>query len=209
MKNTDELLRDAFAIIDGIPQAQIAFGAPCSARGPSLRNGTICSPEGWLAQHPQFQALGLSLSADGRGLRVHGREDASSPAAAMAEVFGLPPYEAAQLFGERSVFTAGDDSGLSDKELWQQRLRDFLSAERLAWHSIAGAAPEPADIPAQGAGGAQPASDWQSEAVLDAAGTEGDEPAPESVDTPLADMPHEAVPPDQPPRELASSSQVP
>lgn len=44
----------------------------------------------------------------------------------MAGIFGLAPDEAAQLFGERDVFTGGDDSGLSDKRLWQRRMRDYL-----------------------------------------------------------------------------------
>ncbi len=122
-----ELLKDAYAIIDGIPETAIALDRLQSAKGKSLGEGTICSPAGWLAQHPQFHDAGLSLSADGNLLRLRGRTaEAGEAAQIMAELFRLPPLEAEQLFGTRNTYTLGDDSGLSDKRLWLREVRAFL-----------------------------------------------------------------------------------
>lgn len=123
-----ELLKQAYAIIDGIPETAIALGAIQTKEGATLAKGTVCSPEGWLALHPAFNDLGLTMSADGKELRFNG-EASSSSSTAMAKVFGLPPAEAEQLFGDRRMFTAGDDSGLSDKRLWQRSIREYLQRE--------------------------------------------------------------------------------
>lgn len=120
-----ELLKDAYAIIDGIPDEAIAFGAPCKVRGRSLDNGTICSPEGWLAQHPQFVALGLGVEPDGASLQFLGEK--LSPVPAMAKVFRMPEEEAARLFGDRSEFIGGGASTqASDKQLWLSRVRHHI-----------------------------------------------------------------------------------
>lgn len=125
-----ELLKQAYAIIDGIPETAIAFGSPRTKEGATLAEGTVCSPEGWLALHPTFNALGLAMSADGKELRFHGEADPNgSAASSMAKAFGLPLEDAAQLFGDRQMFTAGDDSGLSDKRLWQRRIREYLQGK--------------------------------------------------------------------------------
>ncbi|RJF96143.1 hypothetical protein [Noviherbaspirillum saxi] len=123
------LLKDAYAIIDGIPETAISLDKLRSAKGDSLEHGTVCSPVGWLAQHPDFMRFGLSLNEDGSELLLHGKptmED--SPAYIMARIFGLSPVDANQLFGDRDTYTLGDDSGLSDKRLWQRELRDYLKA---------------------------------------------------------------------------------
>jgi hypothetical protein len=126
-----ELLRDAHAIIDGIPDTAVAFGKPCTTRGPSLDNGTVCSPEGWLALHPQFIARGLTLAPDGTSLLFNGERMA--PVAAMGRVFGLPEDEAARLFGERSMF-AGEETAThaSDKQLWLRRVRHHIHSRALS-----------------------------------------------------------------------------
>jgi hypothetical protein len=121
-----ELLKDAYAIIDGIPEAAIDLAAPCSARGESLEHGTVCSPAGWLARHPAFNALGLAPSDDGSSLVFKGEAEGKTSAEVMAQVFRLPLPEAEHLFGTRDTYTLGDDSGLSDKRLWLREMRDFL-----------------------------------------------------------------------------------
>lgn len=121
-----ELLKDAYAIIDGIPETAIELDSLQAARGESLDKGTICSPAGWLAQHPQFAALGLSLSEDGGQLLLDGEPETGSTAETMAKVFALPQPDADRLFGTRSSYTLGDDSGLSDKRLWLRELREYL-----------------------------------------------------------------------------------
>ena len=121
-----ELLKDAYAIIDGIPEVSIDLSSLCSARGHSLEHGTICSPAGWLARHPDFQALGLALSSSGDELMFKDTPEARTTAEVMAQVFRLPLQDAEHLFGNRDTYTLGDDSGLSDKRLWQRELRDYL-----------------------------------------------------------------------------------
>lgn len=120
-----ELLKDAHAIIDGIPDAAIAFGKPCAARGRGLDDGTVCSPEGWLALHPTFTALGLAMPADDLALEYNG--ELLPPVSAMARVFRLPEDDAARLFGERDVFsTDGAATQASDKQLWLTRARHYI-----------------------------------------------------------------------------------
>jgi hypothetical protein len=122
-----ELLRHALAIIDAIPETAIAFGAPQRKHGPTPAGGMVCSPEGWLALHPAFIERGLSISAKGDALCMNGEPVTdTSPGFIVASVLGLPAHEAGQLFGDRDVFTGGDDSGLSDKSLWLRRMREYL-----------------------------------------------------------------------------------
>lgn len=121
-----ELLKDAYAIIDGIPESAIDLAEPCSMQGESLAQGTVCSPAGWLARHPKFHGLGLAPTLDGRGLVFKGEAEGKTGAEVMAQVFRLPLPEAEHLFGNRDTYTLGDDSGLSDKRLWLRELRDYL-----------------------------------------------------------------------------------
>jgi len=127
MQPNFELIKDAYAIIDGIPETAIALGKLQTARGESLGRGTICSPAGWLAQHPKFIEQGLTLSEDGERLLLQDEPAASgSSVEVLAKVFGLPLSDVEHLFSERATYTLGDDSGLSDKRLWQREVRDFL-----------------------------------------------------------------------------------
>lgn len=122
-----ELLKDAYAIIDGIPETAIALGALRTARGETLDRGTICSPAGWLAQHPKFMELGLSLSDDGTRLCFKDvLTERGGDAPIMAQIFGLQQAETEHLFSNRSTYSLGDDSGLSDKRLWLREVRELL-----------------------------------------------------------------------------------
>lgn len=116
-----ELLKDAHAIIDGIPDKAVSFGIPCALRGPALDDGTVCSPEGWLALHPTFNALGLTMTPDGTSLEFNGK--AMPAVSAMAHIFRFTEEEAARLFGERSIFLS---TQASDKELWLSRVRHHI-----------------------------------------------------------------------------------
>lgn len=129
-KATYEFLRDAYAILDGVPSAAIAFGPACSQKGESLDKGTVCSPEGWLAQHPVFVALGLALSDDGKSVTC-GKETGAS---ALAEVFEVTLKEAAELFGEKLSTEA--EAGISDKLIWQHRVRKFLTEKSTAEREV-------------------------------------------------------------------------
>ncbi|RZI42338.1 hypothetical protein EGT07_14090 [Herbaspirillum sp. HC18] len=122
-----ELLKDAYAIIDGIPETAIDLDMLCSAWGESLEHGTICSPAGWLAQHPKFMELGLSMSGDGTRLLLDGEaSEGESAPEILRRIFGLEIEDARRLFADRNMYTLGDDSGLSDKRLWQREVRGFL-----------------------------------------------------------------------------------
>lgn len=122
-----ELLKDAYAIIDGIPETAIDLDRLQTAKGEALDKGTICSPAGWLAQHPKFMELGLSLSEDGKQLCLNGQPaQPGTESEILAQIFGLSPAEAQHLFGTRDTYSLGDDSGLSDKRLWLREVREFL-----------------------------------------------------------------------------------
>jgi hypothetical protein len=128
---SQELLREAFAIIDGIPDEAIRLGPPRSAMGPALDDGTICSPEGWLAQHPLFIKRGIKLTGDGTAILFHGEGSGSAPTALpMSGAIGMPLDEARRLFGPREEFTANPDDPRTDKQLWLQRVREVLGATR-------------------------------------------------------------------------------
>jgi hypothetical protein len=124
-----ELLCKAFEIIDGIPDEAIRFGLPRSVKGPTLDVGTVCSPEGWLAQHPLFRQLGLKMTEDGTTILFRGEGSSRvSVALPMSRAFGMPLDEAMRLFGPRDEFSANPNDPLSDKQLWQQRVRETLGA---------------------------------------------------------------------------------
>ena len=117
-----DLIKDAYAIIDGIPETAIDLDQLVSKRGETLEHGTVCSPAGWLAQHPRFSELGLALADDDSGLLPLD----APPTVILARVFGLEPGDAEHLFSDRNTYTLGDDSGLSDKRLWLREVREFL-----------------------------------------------------------------------------------
>lgn len=122
-----ELLKDAYAIIDGIPETAIELDKLVTARGESLDQGTVCSPAAWLAQHPAFKARGLGLADDDSQLMLSGHAaGADAVAQVMARIFALRQVDAERLFADRRTYTLGDDSGLSDKRLWLHEVRDFL-----------------------------------------------------------------------------------
>jgi hypothetical protein len=130
---TKELLCQAFAIIDGIPDEAIRLGLPRSAKGPALDDGTVCSPEGWLAQHPLFMRRGLKITEDGTAILFRGEGSGNvSTALPMSQAFGMPLDEAMRLFGTRDEFSAHPDDPLTDKQLWQQRVREVLGATHSA-----------------------------------------------------------------------------
>lgn len=132
-----ELLKEAYAIVDGIPDDR--FNLDQIAANPRLRErlndphscGTIGCAAGWIAMHPMFQQRGLSLNS--RGILETNQGGPTNYRFAMAEVFGIGMLEAVDLFGRRgdSIYDrkeviAGPDR-LNDKQLWQHRVRKFLS----------------------------------------------------------------------------------
>jgi hypothetical protein len=124
-----ELLREAYAIIGGIPDEVFDLETIVKRRGDSLACGTICCAAGWLAHHPEFNARGLTV--EGRSLHWKGESHLWQWEVAIANVFGIGCETAEKLFGMRGYGLLGRKevgvySTLSDKELWLLRVRTYL-----------------------------------------------------------------------------------
>ena len=132
------LLRDAYAIIDGIPEDRFKLDSWRKARDPNNDNpsscGTIGCAGGWLAMHPMMQERGLR---SGRyGVPVIPAVDGMSlgPYRSLAAVLGISLWDSEQLFGTRACERSYDpvayeSKNLSDKEFWKARVRNFLKVK--------------------------------------------------------------------------------
>lgn len=118
------LLRDAYAIIDGIPEDRFDLRQWWSSR-PSC--GTVATVVGWLALHPQMQALGLHPDEAGAP-KLNGFTDGYQ---SLAYLFGLTYGEALLLFtGGIHAKDKMRFRGLPNhKELWLYRVREFLKSK--------------------------------------------------------------------------------
>lgn len=115
MTETYPLLREAYAVIDGIPQEQFSLTSWSNGKQPSC--GMIGCGGGWLASYPPFIEQGLHMV---RGEPCYKRKYAFE---ALAEFFGITYADAYMIFtanGERSSF--------SDKEEWKMRVKRFLKS---------------------------------------------------------------------------------
>jgi hypothetical protein len=122
------LLKEAYAIIDGIPAKRFDLADIVNGyeTPPSPHNcNTIGCAIGWLAMHPKFQKLGLGLDARG-GLMWKGHPAHFDDAA--AELFSIPRGDADVMFEARWDPTTSRQSSQSDKTVWKQRVRNFLRA---------------------------------------------------------------------------------
>ncbi|MDQ7981911.1 hypothetical protein QYH69_32325 [Paraburkholderia sp. SARCC-3016] len=121
------LLRDAYAIIAGIPESRFDLCLWRSGGNTANECGTIACAGGWLAMHPKFHALGLQAGEDGmprtKGARNYG---------ALAEVLGIDRMDAQQLFCSATFHSSLNPPNadlLSDKERWLARVRNFLAKQ--------------------------------------------------------------------------------
>jgi len=126
MRPNFDLLRDAFAIIDGIPEASFRLDFWTSKQGKSLSCGTIACAGGWIARHPKFKAMGLAIDCCGDVVT----EEAAG-AYALARIFDLNiAKDEETLFSSRGSTFGGykdhelwpDLGALSDKQLWKRRV---------------------------------------------------------------------------------------
>lgn len=141
-----ELLKDAYAIIDGIPDHQFnlnrwveedSTGSSCDiAHG----CGTVACAGGWLSLHPKFNALGLNYTWSrglGRGnnerrLTYKGNDMGGEPFSVLGKVFGMSDYDARKLFSASGSsdydYKIFREKGhyIGHKKLFQYRVKHFL-----------------------------------------------------------------------------------
>lgn len=132
MKPNYELLKDAYSIIDGIPADLINLDKIYTNLGERPDCGTIACAAGFLALHPQFQALGLMPYMED-GIQFEGAF--GWYAKVMAELFSLSCVDAIQIFSPRgsSTYDVGM-SALPHKELFLHRVTQFLKEEGQLCH---------------------------------------------------------------------------
>jgi hypothetical protein len=124
------LLREAYAIIDGVPDEALCLNSWSANLGRvnPHRCGTLGCAAGILAVHPSMTAAGLQ--ADGFGTPVFcGHEEYG----ALALFFKTTVDESRALFAWRNGSYLEDDGVLdrfkTDKQLWLYRVRAFLRAK--------------------------------------------------------------------------------
>jgi hypothetical protein len=131
-----ERLKDAYAIIDGIPPERIHLDMFQQFNNDNqyahdvteIKCGTICCAGGWLALHPKVRKWGIT--ADDTGCPVLARnpdEFANSykdSYKVLATVFKIDYYDAEALFRPRRW--ALDGSLRSEKQLWLDRCLDLI-----------------------------------------------------------------------------------
>lgn len=110
------LLKEAYGIINGIPDAAISLGKWRTSEGKTLAEGTVCCPAAWLTLNPTFQAKGLGF--DGGGRPAFGLYRGY---AALAALFRIETEEAVELFSPAKSW-----SPQSDKAVWLDRVLTFL-----------------------------------------------------------------------------------
>lgn len=89
--------------------------------------GTIACAAGWLALHPEMQAQGLSAGYCGQPIYRDGDARAIQ-FNALQLFFDIRDVDADWLFESRTVYEhSGDRAQLTDKQIWLQRAKNFLS----------------------------------------------------------------------------------
>ena len=123
-----DLLKELYAIIDGIPEKR--FNLHSVIRDDCEPNpcDTVACAAGWAAMHPLFKAKGLGLTKRG-GLTYEG-EHYFFPYP-VAQAFGLTTNEAYNIFGQNGAclslaYDYESTADFSDKKLFLHRVREFL-----------------------------------------------------------------------------------
>lgn len=128
------LLRDAYAIIDGIPEDRFNLDL-WRTKGKSPREcGTIACAAGWLAMHPEMRKKGLLNGEGGKPIFLDDLAIERTEFHALAKFFCMTYEQAAGLFCARwcgSPYDPQSLRGYSDKELWKYRVRKFLKETKI------------------------------------------------------------------------------
>lgn len=126
-----ELLKDAHAIIDGMPAENVNLNSwRRTDRGATC--GTIACAGGWLTLHPQFKALGLLYARSAENVIFKNPVDGNithTGWSALAQVFSLTKEDAERLFGGAWL-----EPLPTHRSVFLRRIRDFLEEHgQLNW----------------------------------------------------------------------------
>lgn len=130
-----KLLKDAYAIVYGIPEDVIALDSLIKCKGDSLECGTVACAFGWLGMHPTFKKLMNPTPGYFPDWVING-ETHVSYAQAAAALFGISPQDGRNLFSVAfgSRYDIRGD-GRSDKARFLHRMKSFLK-EQGQWKGL-------------------------------------------------------------------------
>jgi hypothetical protein len=143
-----ELLKEAYAILGGIPSKVINLNSIQEKEGKALSCGTICCGIGWLGHHPKFQALGLKTKENGVSYKGEDSyyEDAAS------NLFNIDYKSAEELFAPGYDICNSLEKGasplLSHKQRLLYRFRTYLRRHGQLKHQLAKKARKELDVQA-------------------------------------------------------------
>ena len=128
------LLRDAYAIIDGIPRQRFNLDHWRRSGKSPQDCGTIACAAGWLAMHPMMRKKGLRSGGYGQPVFRGDLGIDRNEYDALSKFFSITYDQAKSLFCTRwmtSAYNPPSLRGYSDKELWKYRVRKFLKETKI------------------------------------------------------------------------------
>lgn len=136
MKPNLELLRDAYMIIDGIPDELINLDRVYTTENIKPACGTIACAAGWLALHPTFQSLGFKFHPTAyQNITMQGVNYFDDFNYKIKKLFDIGVRDSQKMFGargqssfDRSILRDSPNK-LSDKELWKKRVVKFIQQQ--------------------------------------------------------------------------------
>ncbi|MPQ56376.1 hypothetical protein [Duganella sp. FT27W] len=131
-----ELLKDAYAIIYGIPAEVIDLDSIIKSRGDSLSCGTVACAFGWLGMHPKFKNLMNPTAGNFPDWVIGGKLHIGHDEAAAA-LFQIAPEDGFNLFSSscNSRYDRKFNSKLGHKAMFLHRMESFLK-ERGEWKGL-------------------------------------------------------------------------
>lgn len=123
------LLLKAYAFYQQLPEKAINLNLVVtqltSDADTDYKYDTICCGMGWLALHPEFNALGLSLDTKGEYLLWQGVSGSYLMIA--CELFGVTPEQSMGLFASISIVDSFDPAFASHKQELLRRFDAFFA----------------------------------------------------------------------------------
>lgn len=138
-----ELLKDAIAIIDGIPSDRVSLARwqqkfvngrlveHYVRNASAITCNTIACAGGWLSLHPKFRERGLFVSTDrgeyGEPVLIRDRQPTYANFYAFAILFDISYAEALALFRARRELEDRKYEHMDDRQLWLHRAMVLLT----------------------------------------------------------------------------------